>query len=428
MYAVIDSTSRKITKNYAVVNGTTRKITKMYAVVDGVTRLIFDGKGMVINPVFNGAIISCGGARQIYVLNSGAWETMCSYNSITPNAMLSYSGEYYISPGKTDAELYKWNTNSEEYDAIVSDYSMTDDFSTHTLAANGTSLSISQGVISADGSKALVLANRKDSNYGATYGLIYDLSNDTFVVSQVVGNINSLGVSSSSTNASWSVNKVVANNDLSVIVCDYEASWKYSGTTYYEDGYSVWVKSGSNYTKILSEEVDEDEFSLNYKAISVSANGKYITVPSSSTEDTVIVYYRDGINLTKIGSINKEVFSVIINEELNILSISARSTSGSYLSISTYALSESSITSLGSYTSTISYSFSILDESRDRGNILAGGTNGYYDSSSGQYITYSNVANYKVSNNTSYAITSLTQDGIAVSSNSGSATGKYIGI
>ena len=428
-YPVIDGTTRKAKANYAVVGSTTRKINKMYAVVDGVTRLIWGGE-MEINPVFNGLIALCGSTRKIYTISSNALEYLGSYSYVTPDDMLSKSGEYWIDPSKTSAKLYKWSETEENYVRLVTGYSMADDIAAHTLAANG-SYGVAGGGIAADGSKALILANRSDDDYGATYGLIYDLTNDTFVVSQALGALNTHGAGS---DHYWHVNTPSVSDDLSVIACDFQTSWTYNSTDYSEKGYSIWVKSGSGYTKIKFIEVDSDEIYLDTQVLKVSPSGQYITVPSSSTEELVVVYYRSGTTLTQIGTFS-DADKIWINEESGIMTVMGGYSNYTY-TLSFYKLSNSSITLLGTYklqagqsSGGVTSMNAMADETVDGTHIAIANTYSGYNSSAGTMISGCSLSDYRTTRNTNGVITALTDmTSIASNSSNQSYSAKYIGV
>ncbi|MBQ8206347.1 MAG: hypothetical protein IJZ77_02700 [Bacilli bacterium] len=140
MYAVINSTTKKITKSYAVIGGATRKIKKIYGVINGVTKLIWaeGGKESALTSAicyvkitttqtgYDGyrtdynSIIKIQNNHTISSTLTGPTSNYVSWNSIIK---FSKNGAFAIAQlDLNNLKIYKYNNGSySEFQTITSD-------------------------------------------------------------------------------------------------------------------------------------------------------------------------------------------------------------------------------------------------------------------------------------------------------------------
>lgn len=123
MYAIIDSQTKKISKNYAVIDGINRKISKIYGVIDGVTRLVWSENA--IDYPFTGIVTAnqTTGCIMRTIHNNGAFS---DFEQFSPYS-LSEEGLLGITFGKggmysVHAPLYTKSTSSSPWFSTLDYY------------------------------------------------------------------------------------------------------------------------------------------------------------------------------------------------------------------------------------------------------------------------------------------------------------------
>lgn len=164
MYAVVDSSTKKISKNYAVIDNVTRKITKIYGVVDGVTRLVWSENGN--NYAYTGIIyvgkpysnVSADHYLAYYLFDkTQTFVTMNSYSSYY--SAISKNGYVLISFYTPILRVWIWDSTSKSYVPANAQYTDLTDIS------SGANQGFGRPYISNDGTIIVVPAS--------SYGLIF---------------------------------------------------------------------------------------------------------------------------------------------------------------------------------------------------------------------------------------------------------------
>lgn len=393
MYAIIDATTKKISKNYAVVDGATRQVTKIYGVVDGITRLIWSKN----EAAYCGVVYNVRGSNDTSsYLKCNLWDTSAASFNNTATSLLSsslsaganYRTGFYISKnGKTviglesysttstTLRVYAYNKDNSKYEtcAILDIYKFMKGSYTGTP-----NIYINRSIyVSNDGTKMLVpiycscggnYCESKDlfTSPGSSQQLLfYNINTDSKTVSFSKG-INifvSSYVDAGSMTKGYSGWSDTVNNLIFI-------SGSYNGGSYTTYAYKVDLKT---------ETVKQLKYWSDSYANIVSNDGQYCQIYDTSS-GTNSLYYLNNNSYTLLSSStisiplpsNYQSQNAFIPENNpHVMYVN----NGNY--IYSYAIDGESITSLGSiYTySTIGSSATIYDIDTANGNTLLNGSN-----------------------------------------------------
>lgn len=195
MYAIVDSTTKKISKNYAIIDNVTRKITKIYGVVDGVTRLIWSENAL--NYPYTGmAYIYCYGVSgYTNQLCYKEWDgTKMNFGNTTTKSYPSTVTYTYMQTaiskdGRVSAQLLRssdtvsylyaliWNKESNDYSAVSFGTSL-------NILTMGSAKTMYQGsmYVSNDGTKIVIPVKLSISSSNSSYSSLFSSSGYNFLL------------------------------------------------------------------------------------------------------------------------------------------------------------------------------------------------------------------------------------------------------
>lgn len=381
MYAVVNSTTKKIKSAYCVVGGVTKKIKAIYGVVDGTTKLVWKSGGDIYSTkgIVDGTPYNYLTSMKIVTrndINLTIGNSICQVTDDDLNIIgfsrgcvtRTYNYLAFLDSSIRKITLYKYNSSTKSYDAMntvetgissILDTYGNYDYEVFDYQASSPHISINDDKIIV-AYHLLEKSNRKYHIFISRFNIIddkivyvsidniynnYVVSGDVYVPENVYAPLNSsndLNVISSSIN-------VTTEDGTNATFDNIESIWAYIS----ENGSYKAGICDSDWTYKEGERIDRTNF--NY----VTEDGKYLLIWDPGYSTTAIsLYYNNGNNRLSyfhtITNIDLKYFNSIFynpETEIIILQTSQYTTTASLKKMYHYQLSSSlgKATNLGTY-------------------------------------------------------------------------------